>query len=107
MRSSRSSFLAAAAVLLAGAGVHVVDASRVSHEQSARELREARDTQSAMQLRAAQARDTAAWSIFGRGGWDTPRYPRPGWSVKQGQRAASKARNQRRHRRACRKGGRK
>lgn len=55
----------------------------------------------ANQLRQAE-RDTLAWSLFGRSGWCTPRYPRPGWSVKAGQRMARKRRNQKRHRAACR-----
>ena len=107
MRSSRSSLLAAAAL---AAGLGVIGAAppgAASHAEEARSTGtqaaagSKAGAKAANQLRQAE-RDTQAWSIFGRSGWRTPRYPRPGWSVRQGQRMAKKRRNQKRHRAACR-----
>lgn len=50
----------------------------------------------------AAALERAAWMSAGRNAWRSGAYPRPGYSVRQGQRMAAKRRNRARHRRAAR-----
>jgi hypothetical protein len=101
---TRSSFLAAAAVLLAGGGTATGTAT-ITDGTEARSVRAEAGKLTAQRL--PEFRSALASIFGGPGRASRTGYPRPGWSVKQGQRAARKAANQRRHRRACRKGGRK
>ena len=99
MRSSRQTLAAALALAALGAQVGVV-----SPGTGEREVRAAGNTITQDKVTPTRGAPTtserAAWLRGGSGLWPRSAYPRPGWTVKQGQRAARKRRNQQRNRRA-------
>lgn len=91
----------AAALALAAMGTQVAVVSPGTGE---REVRAAGHAATSSKATPAQntttATERAAWLRTRGTHWLRQTYPRPGWSVKQGQRAARKRRNQQRNRRA-------
>lgn len=102
MTRSRFAASAALAVVAAGMGYLSVPVAQVQPEASAGATYASAPKGTPTQG-ASSPEQRAAWlERRATSGWMRSPYPRPGWSVRQGQRAALKRRNQQRNRKAHR-----